>query len=240
MGAVSSFVYFVIPRTTIVRRLTDDILDGNANHTKRAADPGLLQQIYCLLAGSFAVRRFPTFCAALVGGYTFLQWPLSLLLGYASAASVSTRVSSRSLPNASHATSRFLAAAISAWFSLEILNPKAIAKVEQTKSRQAALNQQEHVGGTGFTFQTAKMRDSKTSRASPPFLAGKTMDLTIFAVTRALDTLIVNLYRCSCPPLAKIAPASSTVTTISRCADTLIFVLSSATVVCLCYRAIPS
>lgn len=169
-----------------------------------------------------------------MGGYTFLQWPLRLLFDYASISSMGKNVHSKLLCNASHVTSRFLAAVISAWFSLEILNHTAIAKVYPKNSRQIASDQQQHgANGTGLTLLTAEVLDSKDSPASPPALAGKTVDLTFLAVTRALDSLVVSLYRRSYPSFANTAPASSTLTAIPRYADTFIFALSSGTVVCL-------
>ena len=71
----------------------------------------------------------------------------------------------------------------------------------------------------------------------PPIWAGKTMDLTLLAVTRALDTLVVNKYRSyylSCPDTASII-----LTVFSRYADTIVFALSSSTVVRLQFGAIP-
>ena len=187
-----------------------------------------------MLAGSFAVRRFPTFCAALVGGYTFLQWPLRLLFDYASIPSMGKKTSSQRLRNGSEAASRFLAAAISAWFSLEVLKYKAIAKVQRKNPKQAAQDQQQYVAsGTGITLQTATILESRVSQASPPVLAGKTVDLTLLALTRALDSLVVNLHRRSYPPFTNTTPASSALTDLSRYADTFIFALSSGTVVCL-------
>ncbi len=186
-----------------------------------------------MLAGSFAVRRFPTFCAALVGGYTFLQWPLRLLFDYASIPSIGKKSSSQRLRNGSEAASRFLAAAISAWFSLKVLKYKAIAKVERKNPKQAAHDQQHVANGTGITLQTAKILESTASQASPPVLAGKTVDLTLLALTRALDSLVVNLHRHSYPSYANTAPTSSALTDLSRYADTFIFALSSGAVVCL-------
>ena len=199
-----------------------DTIDGSTNHTKRPTDIGSLKQIYSVLAGSFAIRRFPTFCAVLVGGYTFLQWPLRLFLGYASILSIGRNVPSISR-NASRAASRFLAAVISAWFSLEVLNYKAIAKVGRKDSNELVQDQQQQV-----------------ANVSPPALAGKTVDLTLLAVARALDSLIVNTYRRSYLSFAKTASVSSTWTGVSQYADTLIFSLSSGTVVCLPFRAGPS
>lgn len=60
------------------------------------------------------------------------------------------------------------------------------------------------------------------------------MDLTLLAVTRALDSLVVNLFRWFNPPFHKTTSASSTyLTAISHYADTFVFALSSSTVVCL-------
>ena len=211
-------------------------LGGSINRGERPVDPVLMQQLCSVLAGSFAVRRFPTFCAALVGGYTFLQWPLSLLFHCASIPIVGKKIPSKKLSNTA---SRFLAAVISAWFSLEILNYKVIAKVDRKDSEQAAQDQQQHAPNI-LVMKTAKILDSKVSQASPPILAGKTIDLTLLAVTRALDSLVVNVYRHSYPSFAIIAPASSTLTTIFQYADTVIFALSSGTVVRLHLEALPA
>lgn len=192
-------------------------------------------QIYSVLVGSFAIRRLPTFCAALVGGYTLLQWPLRLLFDYASIPRRDKRVLSRRLGDTSHAASRFLAALISAWFSLGILNKRALAKVDWKDSKQAAQHQP-----TGLTLQNATILDSKVSLTSPLVLAGKTVDLTLLAFTRALDSLVVNSYRRSYPSFANTAPASSTFSAISRYADTFIFALSSGTVVRLHFGPISS
>lgn len=196
-------------------------------YRKKPARTNVLSSIYCVLAGSLAVRRFPTFCAALVGGYTFLQWPLSLLFDYASIPVVGKKIPSKRL---SHAAPRFLAAVVSAWFSLEILNYKVIAKVDRKDSEQAAQDQQQHTADD-LTLQTAKILYSKVSQTSPPVLAGRTVDLTLLAVTRALDSIVVNLYRLSHPSFTNTASVSSTLTAISRYADTFIFAFSSGTVV---------
>lgn len=166
----------------------------------------------------------------MVGSYTFLRWFLRLLLDRASSSRTSETVWSKSLRNAS----RFFAALISAWFCLDILNCKAKVKVDRKDSKQAAQDQQYDVAdGTGLSLQTERIDNSKFSKTAAPVLARKTIDLTFLAVTRALDSLVVNLYRRSYPSFADTAPAFSTVTAISRHADTFIFALSSGTVVCL-------
>lgn len=204
------------------------------------ANSGSLQQIYSVLVGSFAFRRFPTFCTALVGGYTFLQWPLRLLFDHASILSRGKGIPSRRMRDASCAASRFLAALISAWFSLEILNNKAIARFDGKDSKEAAKHQQHLVANsTGVTLQTARILNSEVSQASLPVLAGKTVDLTLLAVTRAVDSIVVNFYRRSYASFANTAPAVSTLKAISRYADAFIFALSSGTVVRLNFGAIP-
>ena len=175
-----------------------------------------------------------------MGGYTFLQWPLRLLFDYASILIRGKGIPSRRLRDASRDASRFLAALISAWFSLEILNNKAITRFDRKDSEEAA-KQQEHLvaKSTGLTLQNARMLDSEVSQASSPVLAGKTVDLTLLAVTRAVDSIVVNIHRHSYPSFANTATASSTLKAISRYTDTLIFALSSGTVVRLDSGAIP-
>ena len=171
-----------------------------------------------------------------MGGYTFLRWPLYLLFDRALGP---IKISLKH--NASHAASRFLAAIISAWFSLDILNYQAMAKIDRTNVKQATRNRQDDVANfPGVTLQIADTSDSKYYQTPPSVSAGKTMDLTLLAVTRALDTLVVNIYRCSYPSFPNTASASSTLTAISRYADTVVFALSSSTVVCLQFGAILS
>ena len=172
-----------------------------------------------------------------MGGYTILSWPLCLLFDHASDPSTDERGSSKR--NANHAASRFLAAFISAWFSLDILNYEAMAKADRKNSKRAAQDQREFVGKcSGLTLQTAET-ESKVRQTPPPVMVGKTIDLTLLTVTRALDSLVVNLYRRSYSSSPNTAIASSTLTAISRYADTFIFALSSGTVVGLQFGAIP-
>lgn len=228
VSGIPSFAYYVVSRMFITRRVFAVRFWMAVPTTQKVLlIQSFCNQIYCVLAGSLAVRRFPTFCAALVGGYTFLQWPLSLLFDYASIPVVGKKIPSKRL---SHAAPRFLAAVVSAWFSLEILNYKVIAKVDRKDSEQAAQDQQQHTADD-LTLQTAKILYSKVSQTSPPVLAGRTVDLTLLAVTRALDSIVVNLYRLSHPSFNNTASVSSTLTAISRYADTFIFAFSSGTVV---------
>ena len=142
------------------------------------------------------------------------------------------RLPSKRLPITSQATSRFLAAAMSAWFSLEILNYRA--KDDSKSSRQAAQDQRQHVGQHPYlTLQPTQVLDSNLSQASSAILAGETIDLTLLAVTRAVDSLVVALYRRSDRSFVLIPSISSILKIVSRYSDTLIFAISSGRVVCL-------
>ena len=159
--------------------------------------------MYSIVVGAFAVQRFPTFCAALVGGYTFLKLPLHLLFDRAF-----REVSSKR----NRAASRFFAAIISAWFSFDILNDEPVYRknVQQVTPKSNC---------SGSPLHKIK-NEADYCQTSPPIWAGKTMDLTLLAVTRALDTLVINSYRWY-----------YSTTVFSRYADTFVFALSSSTVV---------
>ena len=121
---------------------------------------------------------------------------------------------------------------MSAWFSLEILNSRA--KDDPTSSRQAAQDRRQHVGQHPYlTLQATQTLDSNVSQASSAMLAGETIDLTLFAVTRALDSLVVALYRRSGRSFVLVPSISSISTIVSQYSDTLIFAISSSRVVCL-------
>ena len=139
---------------------------------------------------------------------------------------------SKRSPIRSQVASRFLAAAMSAWFSLEILNYRA--KDDPKSSRQAAQDHHQHVGHHPcLTLQATQVLDSHVSQASSAILAGETIDLTLLAVTRALDSLVVALYRRSDRSFVLIPFIYSILTIVSRYSDTLIFAISSSRVVCL-------
>ena len=140
------------------------------------------------------------------------------------------RFSSKRFPITSQLASRFLAAAMSAWFSLEILNYRA--KDDRKSSRQAAQDHRQHVGHQPCrTLQATQVLDSNVSQASSAILAGETIDLTLLAVTRALDSLVVALYRRPDRSFVLIPSISSILTIVSRYSDTLLFAISSSRVV---------
>ena len=127
-----------------------------------------------------SIYDFPFFCGAVVGGYTFLQIPLrhavTLVARYLQPQKW------RNQRNAITMVSRFLAALCSASLFLGLLNkPKAVkGSLSTTEVRlNVTLAPLEHKG--------------QLEKAPVP-LAGKSMDLTLFAVSRAIDTVVNDLW----------------------------------------------
>ncbi|KAL7963571.1 hypothetical protein V8C34DRAFT_265979 [Trichoderma compactum] len=112
-------------------------------------------------------RRFPTFCAALVGGSTLLQEPLLKIIGR-----VATQLSTASQLR----LARWLSAFISGWLSLQLLQSKQTQTPPSWADSGLAAVQQ------------------GLSEASTGGYGGRTLDLTLFAVTRAADVLVGELW----------------------------------------------
>ncbi|RFU80954.1 integral membrane [Trichoderma arundinaceum] len=110
-------------------------------------------------------RRFPTFCAALVGGSTLLQEPLLKIISR-----VATQLSAASQLRLARWVSTF----ISGWLSLQLLQSK------RTSPSWA---------DTGLASVQQGLAE-----ASPHGYGGRTLDLTLFAVTRAADVLVGELW----------------------------------------------
>ena len=109
-----------------------------------------------------------------------------------------------------------------------------MTKIGRKMSKRAPEDQQHNItNSTSLTLQNNKTLNSETFQHPPPVFGGNTMDLTLLAVTRALDSLFVNLYRRSYPSFDNIAPSSLMLTIVSRHANIFVFALSSGTVVCL-------
>ncbi|KXJ96906.1 hypothetical protein Micbo1qcDRAFT_191538 [Microdochium bolleyi] len=118
-----------------------------------------------LLRGGFDIRRFPTFCAALAGGSTLLEVLLSKALNKW-AQSLSSVARTR--------LSRWFATFIASWLSLTLLQSKPSEAFSAT-----VVENSEYTPGP----------QEKTIR-----YAGRSLDLTLFAVTRALDVIVGELW----------------------------------------------
>ena len=192
------------------------------------ADYRYLPQIHAVLKGSFALRSFPSFCAAIVGGYTFLQLPLRLLYDYACQSLLRGDKEIQNNRNARYEVSRFVAALVSAWFSLQLLNAPTTAKAQASREDNNDGNGQ--VPDVAFQSKTSGIIKLADVHGTAPLFAGKTIDLTILVVARAVDTIVVNTWR-HWSLSAKINPPKHFISSaISRHADSLVFAVSSGTV----------
>ena len=177
------------------------------------------------MKGSLALRRFPTFCAALIGGYTCLQIPLRRLYDFFCIIVEGKNPRSRRLYKGRCAVPRFVAALVSAWFSLQFLNkfkPSRVNEVTTTRRPESSQVDDRDAGLEAGTISPINSTDSE----APILFAGKTVDLTILAASRALDTLMINLWRRS----QSHYPPTTTCNAISQHSSTLLFALSSGTI----------
>ena len=166
---------------------------------------------------------FPAFCAALVGGYTFLQWPIRLF--YDGIQRLGRLKLNDPNGNTKQFVSRFLAALLSSWCSLHLLNIGNSTKLQQ--SRDSTSDEERR---SSITKDTSNVPEVPGVYSPPLPLVGTTIDLTVLAAVRAFDTTIVNL----CRPrktAAKTARArSSAAYNLSRHGDSLIFAISSGVI----------
>ncbi len=195
--------------------------------SRKSSDPADSVQtfkLYRILVGSMALHKFPAFCAALVGGYTFLQIPLGMLLGSMATAlkGSSWRIRPRILIRISRAAAAFL----SAWFSLQLLNT--------TQKRNTKLHQkpwESNVTAAVVSTVEAKQHGvSKLAVPPPTPLVGKTMDLTLFAITRAIETVVADVWSCHRTSRISNKKWTSIETAVSRLADAGVFAVSAGTV----------
>ncbi|KAJ5123885.1 uncharacterized protein N7515_007710 [Penicillium bovifimosum] len=136
-----------------------------------------LQELAKVLTGPFRINSFPTSCAVLVGGSTLLPIGLYRLCALITAglSRIDVRVSQRL-----DRLIRFVATFLSGWFSFQLLNKNRIClPIEDVR----AIRESENQG-----------KDPSKVIANPlehhrPELAGRTMDLTIYMVTRAVDAV---------------------------------------------------
>ncbi|KUI58007.1 hypothetical protein VP1G_05293 [Cytospora mali] len=178
--------------------------DGNGIAQRRLQLPFVEAMRKTLLAG-LEWQRFPAFCAALVGGSTLLQPVL-----YSAFSRILKDLSDTSRTR----LSRWFSSFIAAWLSLQMLQSKQSIPSSTTLSTAAA-----------------PPPSFKSDRPPKP-QAGRTLDLTLFAATRALDVIIGEIWS---QRRSRRSPSASTTTkTIdllaSRLTDPLIFATSSALV----------
>ncbi len=183
-----------------------------------------LYQLYGILFGAMALHKFPAFCAALVGGYTFLQIPLRILLG--SMGTTSNRRRWKIKTGAVIRTSRAAAAFFSAWISLQLLNTVPERDIKPHRKQLEC----DVTAGVVPTNEAEQLRVQKLGTLPPTFFVGRTMDLTLFTVTRALETVVADIW--SRHKIFRISNKkwTSTEAGISNLADAGVFAISAGTI----------
>ena len=160
---------------------------------------------------ALAVHRFPAFCAVLVGGSTLLQIPIKAVLDL-----VLPRLKSSYRPldlGIAQLLARFLAALVSASVSFRLLN--------NVSTHNEALSVQERAPvlnrfAPGPFDEPPEENSEDVTLLSKPDIAGRTMDLTLFAVIRALD-IIVGTTTSSLKPSSRLRKVTSKLPTPLFC-----------------------
>ncbi|KAI0389206.1 integral membrane protein [Xylariaceae sp. FL0594] len=135
---------------------------GSADADGSQSRDSLVASLRRSLYGGLDSRRFPTFCAALVGGTTLLEVLVARILNH----------SSVQLSNiAQRRLSRWISSFIAAWLSLRLLQSKTTKAYSETRTVD------------GDKQQEVVVR-----------YAGRTLDLTLFAATRAVDVIVGELW----------------------------------------------
>lgn len=133
-------------------------------------------QLSLVLGNSLRLESFPTFCSLLVGGSTSLP-----LLCFHVLQRVSRSLGSRNgiLTSAKCLRLiRFVATLLTAWLTFGLLNQKPLKLQDGLVQRQG-----------GATGDSTRKHDRQPAAHRHPQLAGKTMDLTLFSLTRAVDSI---------------------------------------------------
>ncbi|KAL4968533.1 uncharacterized protein BDV14DRAFT_167261 [Aspergillus stella-maris] len=140
-----------------------------------------LNEFLRVLTGTLRLESFPTFCAALVGGSTLLP-----LLCLRALQTTFHRLGSSPKSLSSRGVSRFVqltTAFVSAWYSFQILNRRPV-------TLRNVSNEQDGTPGEAIAHQPRAGLHSHPR----PQLAGRTMDLTLFTLTRAVDSMACILW----------------------------------------------
>ncbi|KAK4241091.1 hypothetical protein C8A03DRAFT_41488 [Achaetomium macrosporum] len=168
---------------------------GEATH----GEPAFLTALQRILWGGLDWRGFPIFCAAVVGGTTFLERPLRAFLDLLT--KDLSAIARRRL-------SRWFAAFIAAWLSF---------RLRQSKRSPAFTDTIAEPGSNGIPGPGPKT----------VHYAGRTLDLTLLAVTSALDVIVGELWhrhRLRRQAAGKWTPLEAA---IGRLTDPALFALSS-------------
>ncbi|UPX15751.1 uncharacterized protein EKO05_0006190 [Ascochyta rabiei] len=172
------------------------------------------------LRGACAIHRFPAFCAVLVGGSTLLQIPIKALL-------ITALPRLRSSPKSfdhwiAGLLARFSAALISASVSFQLLNSAPTKYAPSTAPGATSSFTKTSLGPFDEPPEQHAAEPKNVLPLTRPDLAGRTLDLTLFAVVRALDVAV-------CTTTSSLQPSSRLHQAASKL-PTPLFCLSAATI----------
>lgn len=122
------------------------------------------QSALYILNTGFDVKRFPTFCAVLAGGSTLLQGPLKTVIN---------RFAGSLSQDARKRFARWLSTFISSWVALKLLHSAS---------------------SPAYSRWTTKKDNGQQSEPRLVQLGGRTLDLTLFTATRAVDVIVGELW----------------------------------------------
>ncbi|KAH8677751.1 hypothetical protein BX600DRAFT_431079 [Xylariales sp. PMI_506] len=181
------YLYLVIPKilSQAVRLVTKSKSKGAS--------------LWRVLCEGIEPHQFPTFCAALVGGSTFLEVPL-----FAAFSKLALREPRR--------YSRFLASFVAGWISLRILQSRPPRSLSTETSNNSNTNAAAPPPPTG----------SETTKYV------RTQDLSLFVFTRALDVVIGELWAQRRKRREATQHWNRLDSAISKLTDPSVFALSSA------------
>ncbi|KAI1800820.1 hypothetical protein F4811DRAFT_490175 [Daldinia bambusicola] len=198
---VLGYASAVTPRllTLILKHVTRSRRDKGAVIVTQPHDSFILS-LQRIVRGGLELQRFPTFCAALVGGTTLLEVLLSRVLSRLRNGQLSTVTQKR--------LSSWLSTFIAAWLSLQLLQSKKSDGFSET-----------------ITVDSDDPQDAKRKTVH---YAGRTLDLTLFAVTRALDVIISEVWTRRGQRRTTAGKWTSAESLVSKLTDPTIFATSSA------------
>ncbi|KAF2708454.1 hypothetical protein K504DRAFT_468791 [Pleomassaria siparia CBS 279.74] len=197
-------------------------------------------QLWTILRQAQGIHRFPAFCGVLVGGSTLLQVPIKALI--IELLRLVHRVPTRSQVKKARILARFVGALFSAFVSFRLINSASFisSSASQIQPFPPPLAHPAHPthSTTHLDFvkpgpfdeppepHTRQLNNATLSAKclSRTDLAGKSLDLTIFAVIRALDVVISSAWNRPSPS------KHPNLKTISRSTPTILFCLSVSTI----------
>ncbi|KAF2017015.1 hypothetical protein BU24DRAFT_142049 [Aaosphaeria arxii CBS 175.79] len=188
-----------------------------------------------ILRQGTALHRFPTFCGVLIGGTTLLPAPIRALITLLLRAVRINATSSPDYVRSIDRIARFIAALVSAFVSFHLLNRKPQDGREESQIKTnlptshlevlqpGPFDQPPEYGARDVEVDEETLKAKSLSRLD---LAGRTMDLTMFAVVRALDVVVTSSWR----RLSRHRPSSSSVAVVSRNTPPVLFSFAAATI----------